>query len=526
MSREPLYHLPSPPADLNRIGIEYWEKTGNQLIENNLLNVDNLDLFQNLTYWEQKRAEIQSKMMEDNRSAKNDKSGTVHETKMAILLSNLKAVQKEINKIRPIFSLIPIDHKSELAHSPEVPDEVYRHLPETLRSVLNCMDNPRRKDSFLFQLLPVISLHMPAVLFEHSEGLCSVSLVTMIVTDTPQPGSLMARIREVTAELTKQKVKEGMDAEIYHGFGLDQPSHNIGNGLFKSDGEGFFIDDVPDRLNSAEKFNTDLYLDLLASSYTNRSVSVTIQQKKAFIDTPRTSGVILSDFEKLKQHNDQFGTNSLSDLLIYAYKGTDDWESHRPSKANRQLNRYIPLLSAELFKIYNILSSRKTNLYLEMSDEQWDMIDETFAEKSLLINELGMPSVLNRVNRKAAIATIKVASIFLILRQFEQNSDHLKSADYLEVSDADLIAALWTADTLVKHAFRVYQILPDDQEGDTKGERYHKFFAVLPREFKTNEAVGLAQKMDIPERTAKRYLSSLTKEKKLNRIKKGSYQKS
>ncbi|MFH5885438.1 hypothetical protein ACG2F4_14090 [Halalkalibaculum sp. DA3122] len=87
-----------------------------------------------------------------------------------------------------------------------------------------------------------------------------------------------------------------------------------------------------------------------------------------------------------------------------------------------------------------------------------------------------------------------------------------------------MIAALWLADTFIKHAIRLYHILPKATDVDGKGERYRHFYLALPEEFETSRAILVAEGLNIPERTAHRWLSALTGEY-LTRIKRGYYKK-
>ena len=95
--------------------------------------------------------------------------------------------------------------------------------------------------------------------------------------------------------------------------------------------------------------------------------------------------------------------------------------------------------------------------------------------------------------------------------------------------------ALTIIECLVKHTVRIYEVFSQKQENpfqksDKKNaEQIKKLYMALPNEqvFKTAEVVEIAQRLQIPERTAKRYLKQLVKDYKvLDQPRQGVYQKS
>ena len=100
--------------------------------------------------------------------------------------------------------------------------------------------------------------------------------------------------------------------------------------------------------------------------------------------------------------------------------------------------------------------------------------------------------------------------------------------------DRDFHIALTIIECLVKHTVRIYEVFSQKQENpfqksDKKNaEQIKKLYMALPNEqvFKTAEAVEIAQRLQIPERTAKRYLKQLVKDYKvLDQPRQGFYLK-
>jgi hypothetical protein len=82
--------------------------------------------------------------------------------------------------------------------------------------------------------------------------------------------------------------------------------------------------------------------------------------------------------------------------------------------------------------------------------------------------------------------------------------------------------ALRLGEWLTEETLRVYQ---DHQLGREALPPIRRFLERLPERFKTSEALEIADVDDIPERTAKKWLSDLTESGDLDRIRRGHYRK-
>jgi hypothetical protein len=161
-------------------------------------------------------------------------------------------------------------------------------------------------------------------------------------------------------------------------------------------------------------------------------------------------------------------------------------------------------------------------LYIDLTDDQWQNIDDTFADKMQIIEDLDLSKHLHASNNRSAVLALRMVSIFTVLRAFEEDANQLAMEDSLTPTEADMKAAILLADNFIKHAFRLFYILPDSGDSNAKGERYKKFMAMLPNKFETANAMKVAENLEIPERTAKRWLSN---EGRLKRLKRGHYEK-
>lgn len=526
MSEKRLMKLPPPPDDLNTVGRAYWFQLGRELIRHGNLTYNNLEQFKNLTYWEQQKEEVHELLKQGSKPFVETANNQVEETRGDVLISNLKAINNEINKLRKVLSLEPEDSAASMSNSPVIPQDAYDHLPDFIHQLLEYVEDERQRDLFLLQLLPVFTMHLPGVQIEHADGMCSPSLSTAIASTGESAFRYLRKSEEVYAELKKLLVKGNDSKAEALGIQLTDKADDLDELIFKSKGYALLIHDRSDLLPSQVSADANLLFQLYQSSFSGEPLSVNIGQKRKFLEPKIISGISIFQHETLKEFGRRLGKDKLVNHLVYISPKEPERQTNRPSASSRQLNRVVPEISGKLRQNFQNLEKRKSPLYIDLTDEQWEMIDGTFHEKAQIIKELKLTTMLDRVNRNMAVAVLKMTAIFAVLRAGEENVDLLSENEALTANNSDVIASLWIADTLLKHAYRVYQELPEKNTDNIRGERYQKYFFMLPAVFKTVEAVEVASKLDIPERTAKRYLSALTKENKLLRMRRGTYQKS
>lgn len=335
----------------------------------------------------------------------------------------------------------------------------------------------------MIQLLPVFTIHLPNVLMEHADGIYSTSLFTAIISDDESILRFLKKSEEVLLELKKLLVRSNNSKAASMGISPAESSDSLDELFYNSEGNAFLIHDRPDMLPSDMDGDTDLLFQLYKSAYSNEPVTVEAGQNYRSLQPEIVSGISIFQFETLKEFGRQLGKDNLVNHLVYISPLELKLQTNRPTASGRQLNRVIPEISSSLAQIYQLLDERKTPLYIDFTDEQWEMIDGTFHEKSKIIKELRLTATLERVNRNTAVAVLKIAAVFAVLRAFEQDSDLLNEDEEITASDSDVISSLWIADTLLKHAYRIYQEMPDKNIENVRGERYQKYFSVLPPDF-------------------------------------------
>jgi len=431
----------------------------------------------------------------------------------------------------------------DIATAPSIPDIVYEHLPEFLQAQCQLISEQHRKDVFLVSALPVVAAHMPKVLADHSDGYYSPDLFTLVVA-APGTGKGTAgkakklghvlnehlirdsKIRkadyEAMTDEQKSQVSEPREQSLF--IPANSSSRAIYDTLDANGGSGLLFETEIDTMLNATGQDWGNFSDITRKAFHHESISINRKDENFSINKPRLSICLTGTFDQFTEMFQSAENGHFSRYALYTFNVPRIWQSHRPTAQSRQLVVSLEAASMELYELYSKLKPRAKPLYVDLTSEQWSMIDSTFSDKMQLIEDLDLSSYLHASNNRAAILALRMASMFVVLRTLRKNPVILETATSIQPGQSDMTAALWLADTFIKHAIRLYHILPKATDVNGKGERYRHFYLALPEEFETSRAIEIAEELNIPERTAHRWLSSLAGEY-LTRIKRGYYKK-
>lgn len=524
---QPLHILPDPPENLAGAALGQWYNIGNKLIEANSLTIDTLEKLTDLCFWELQKNEVMEQLKySESIPVLEPGGGKARKPNTSVYLSNLKAIQKEIDKIRSAFGLTPIAGE-KISESPFIPDIVYQNLPGSLKKCCELIDDQRKRDLFLSSSLPVLASHLTGVLTEHADGFFSPDLYTLVVDDSGTSKKMADKAAELGSTLHHNLMKKNEPGRKNLFLSAESGLDALYQNLFENGGKGLLCETKLEKLIDTEKTEWDWkqFSEIVNKAYHHQQINVKLKTGYLSIENPQFSISFSASSNQFKGIFERTGNDHFSHYALYSYDAPVTWQSGRPHYNSRNFQQKLAEASEKYYLLFRELSARKTPLYIELPDEQWQMIDETFAEKMQIIEELDLPKALHKYNTNTAIFALKMASIFTVIRKFEENPGGLANVTGITPARPDMIAALWLADTYIKHAIRLIEILPDSAALNVKGERFERFYKILPAEFETSDALEIADKLKIPSRTAKRYLNTFLENKKMVRISRGVYKK-
>jgi hypothetical protein len=512
MSKNRYSTVPEPPNHLSQETRKTWYMAGLKLVKEKRFSDDSYELLSDLCYWEEQKLSTLDKL----RAVQTGPGAAPSKMSRSVALKNLKTIKAEIHQIRAELDLEQ-QESAWISESQPISDEAYSCLPSLLAACCESLTDPTKRDLFFLSLLPSVAAYTPNVVAEHADGYYTASLNQFLIDKS---GSAEIYTKKALNFLDGGSRKRESDTpRLWHSLTEAIRSQQESAAAFRDRGHAIYETNPlsPGVLNETEKGHSgqqeNLYRDAFRVAKIGTGCLYTL------------SNGIVGDIDHYRMFSSGFDSTILSSFLVYCGKKEAAWQSHRPDSSSRMLNQHLDELRNQLGRMNTSLLSRKVPIIVELNNNQWQMIDDTFAEKMEFIEELALPAELKKANYRAAIYTLKFTIIFSAIRWFESDPSRLTDSDYLMPADDDVIASLWIADTCLKHTIRAFEQLPIEAQPDAKGDRYNKFYNVLPPAFETSEAVELANKMNIADRTAKRYLNTLIDERKLTRIRKGKYEK-
>ncbi len=522
MTPEIIKQLPLPPENFSDEEIRIWQKTGQKLIQKKALRDDNVVYLETLVFWEARK----NKTLENlngvfTQSQLELLEGGRVNLHPSVLLSNYKAIQDEINDLRLEFGLKP-ESPQYISNTPVIPKEAYLNLPELLRNCCSNIEDQRDKDTFLLFSLPVLAYHLTGVRFEHADGIFSPSMKSFVLNPNGTVNKYARKATELATELNKQTFKGNTNLKSPAASSLADVK-SLNKNLAANNGKILIFDEIRGLFSNKELLRSKIYSEIVKNSFRERLVRLHTEYDESFIITPSACISVCGTLDDLKTVAELFGEQHLTNYLFYLHDNNSGWESIRPTAETKQLAEDISTLSGVMYRLYTMCENRVNSLQVELEDSHWQMIDETFQEKTAIIEDLGLMQPLNGMVRNSSIYVLKLASVFRLIRS-AQEGINIEKIDSVKTRDEDLAAALWLVDTLMKHAVRIYQNLPVMHE-DVKGDRYHRFYSLLPIIFDTSQALDIASKISIPKRTANRYLSAYLENSFLRKLRKGVYYK-
>ncbi len=429
----------------------------------------------------------------------------------------------------------------DVSTAPQVPDIVYQNLPKLLQTRCSLIEQKHRKDVFLISALPVIASHLTKVVAGHADGYYSPDLFTLIVADPGAGKGVATKAKKLGDTLNKHLIDQSkQERDNFESLPKDEkinlsepkdrslliPANSSSRAIYDTmeanDGWGLLFETEIDTMLNATGQEWGNFSDITRKAFHHEDISINRKNEQFFIDSPRLSICITGTFDQFKKMFQSAENGHFSRYALYTFDVPRKWQSHRPTKKSRQLDESIVSASDALFNLYKILRRRADHLYIDLTNDQWQTIDDTFADNMQAIEDLDLSTYLHASNNRAAILALRMASMFAVLRTFEENPGHLEYADSITPTNADMVASLYLADSFIKHAIRLYNILPNATDTDGKGERYNKYLQKLPDKFSTGQALEIGEELSIPEPTIKRWLSSSND---INRIKHGYYTK-
>lgn len=270
------------------------------------------------------------------------------------------------------------------------------------------------------------------------------------------------------------------------------------------------------------------YSDLLRKAHHHETISMTRVSDKIDIEIeqPRLSVLITGTGSQLPRllPPGNFSNGLASRMLFYNLVNNKVEFRNVFAKNDSTIEDLYRKLGNDFIPLYHALEMRlKDNSPIQfvMSQQQQTQFVEAFNE--ILHEQYGMlGDGIQGFIFRLALECFRISMVLSVLRRLsdwdKQDSIFDKDERALVCDDRDYKIAFAIIECLANHTARVYSVLAEDIKDpfanckDNPPEIIRRYFDALPSDvrFRTADALEVAKKLGIAERTAKRYLGDLS----------------
>lgn len=430
-----------------------------------------------------------------------------------------------------------------LFNTPQLPAEVYDHLPLILQESADLFQDSIEKDVFLMGAIAVLSGCLPNVEGIYFDEPNSAHLYTFI---TAPAGSGKGKMKwakffglAIHQHLVDQSRKErsAFESELddYNNLtraqrrGAEKPQEpprkmfyipaNSSSSAFiqalsDNNFRGMLFETEADTLADTFKQEWGNFSDVLRKAFHHESTSMFRRKDQEFIEIRDPHMAIALSGTPKQVHNmiPDVENGLFSRFMYYAFEDNCDFKnpfiSHRPV----DYTDFFKQKATVIFDLYQLLENLPQKITFQLTDEQACLFTTRF-NTMLSRNKLLLGRDFDANIKRLGLITFRMAMIFSALRILEtgelgelteQATESRQPSNYRMIcTDSDFECALTIAMTLEKHAISVFQNLPNN---DLKGIKL-KFYEALPESFDRQGYIKVAESLAINVRTAEKYIA-------------------
>lgn len=426
-------------------------------------------------------------------------------------------------------------HKAE-----KLPDYIFEIIPEPLKWLCKCISDRRRRDIFFLSSLVVTSSHLLNVKILHGDGLYTPSFFLLVIAPPSSGKGILSKSRELIACLQNWEEKENLiRAENLDNYSKNEKNKkeifierhtiipgNISSRAFydmlrNNSGRGLIFETELDTMTNASSQEWGSFSDITRKAFHHEELSISRQGTKYHISSPDLSICLSGTRDQFSKLFESPSNGNFSRYTFYTFPMQGQWKTHRPTNKSIALDKSLPEASKYLFDIFCDLRKRKTDLLIELNEDQWNRIDQLYKGRMNQLLEMEQSNYLLASNTRMAIIHVRIASILSILRNYNHSNNSHIDSDVIKISDEDFNIAEQICSTLFQHCLILFNHYFNKKDENNSTERYRKWYNALDNEFTTKQATEAANQFEIPVSTMKKWLSNHN----FIRIRHGSYRK-
>ena len=447
----------------------------------------------------------------------------------------------EFGKLQSVQSLQSCSKEDK---SPKIPEEVYENLPPTLKESCDVFSG-RERDVYLTCALSVISGGLFNVKGLYAQNIVYPNLYSFIIAPAASgKGSMnyaqsLGDCYEKLLELKNTQLKSNYEQEMeVYNFKkrIAKKEEDIRNLIkpekpkFKSffipgnisskrmykqlefnDGCGCISETETDTLTNALKQEWGGFSDVLRKAFHHETISLSrsTELEQIKVEEPKFSLSITGTPDQVKSILSSTQNGLASRFMFYSFEAPPKWRTTFTRNISNSRKFKFEQFTQELCNKFSSQGSRLFNL----TESQGNKLDNTFREMlddkySSYLGDSG--SLVIRLG----LITYKIAMVLSAVRRDEP---------IMECEDRDFETAMKLTEVYLAHGLNVFEKINNRENMLPLNEE--RWVNKLPKEFTSGEAISIAKKLGIKERTAYKKLKDYVEMNILIRARMGVYKK-
>ncbi|MBA3647265.1 MAG: DUF3987 domain-containing protein [Chitinophagales bacterium] len=429
--------------------------------------------------------------------------------------------------------------EDHLKNTPIIPEELYSLMPKIIYEGAKVFQGPRERDVFLTGALSILSGCLPGIKGVYDGQEVFPNLFSFAIAPAASGkgalkfAKMLADVYHTNVVRTSKEAEQQYNKELAEYKAWQQAwkkSHptveeppekpafkvifipantsyaKILSHLEQNEGFGIICETEADTMGNVFKQDWGGYSDMLRKAFHHERISSSRKINNEYIEVndPRLSVALTGTPGQVIGLITSSEDGLFSRFLFYAFKVDQKWKDVSPRAYHVNLTEHFKQLSEQVYGVVQFLLNEET--WIDLSDDQWQLLNE---KCSLWLNEVVVFTAEEAASivKRMGLVIYRIAMLFTALRKME----NAESTERIICSDNDFRVALGLAKIYIDHSLLMFNNLPKQTEqihfkgGDVK----RKFFDSLPQEFKRDEAIAIASKFNIPERTVGDWLRKM-----------------
>ena len=293
--------------------------------------------------------------------------------------------------------------------------------------------------------------------------------------------------------------------------------------LHGNNGVGLIFETEGDTLANTFKSDYGNFSDGFRKAFHHETISYNRRKDKEFVELekPRLSALLSGTPRQILSLIPDAENGLFSRFIFYFLNVRLVWNDVFAVR-DETLDSHFERFGSQFFDLYKTLKASPSIRFALSARQQAEfhsLFEQVQNEYSSVFGLDFVASV-----RRLGLITFRIAMILTAVRIID-NGDFSTT---LVCSDNDFQTAKTMVQVLLKHTAKVYQILPTDAAEAPQGGKNQlkqQYLIALPPDFDKQTAIATAQKLNIPPKTAERYLKQWCLSGQLNHTSHGKYAK-